>query len=125
MIFTKHKRTAALERQIESLEGERDSLTDRNRMLKDNLAELEQKHRMQDEDIKHLVKIKESKLQMEHDQKMLVMQREKDADVLKIKDAYRDKLEAFLQQQVKDIKEMYGEILGRMPNVNVRLKGDV
>jgi predicted metal-dependent hydrolase len=100
-------------------------MVDDNRKLKDQLAELEQKRKMEDDELRHLVKMKESELNMKHETLQLERDRAKDAEVAKVKDQYRDKLEAFLQQQVKDIKEMYGEILGRLPNVNVRLKGEV
>ena len=46
-------------------------------------------------------------------------------EVAEVKDKYRDKLEGFLEKQKNDIKGMYDEILNRLPNVNVKLKGDV
>lgn len=124
-MFGQYRRTERLKKEIEDLERERDQIVDDNRKLKDQLAALEQKRRMEDDELRHLVKMKESQLNMAHETRQLERDRAKDSEVATVKDQYRDKLEAFLQQQVKDIKEMYGEILGRLPNVNVRLKGDV
>ena len=124
-MFGQYRRTERLKKEIEGLERERDEIVDQNRKLKDQLATLEQKRRMEDDELRHLVKMKESQLNIAHEEKQLERDRAKDAEIAKTKDQYRDKLEAFLQQQVKDIKEMYGEILGRLPNVNVRLKGEV
>lgn len=120
-----YRRTDVLKQEITKLERERDEIVDANRKLKDDLAGLQQKRKIEDDEIRHLVKMKESALEMEHSKKALELERKKDGEVAAVKDQYRDKLEAFLQQQVKDIKEMYGEILGRLPNVNVRLKGEV
>jgi chromosome segregation ATPase len=120
-----HQRTTKLKNDIRKLEDERDGLTDDNRKVKDELAELKQKRKMEDEDIRHLVKIKESQLDLAHQKKQVELEGEFQTEKAKIKDEYRDKLESTLQNQIKDVKGMYGEILKRLPNVNVRLKGDV
>ena len=120
-----HRRTSKLKDDIRKLEDERDGLTDDNRMVKDELAELKQKRKMEDEDIRHMVTIKASKLDLEHQRKQVDLEGTFQAEKAKIKDEYRDKLESTLQAQIKDVKDMYGEILKRLPNVQVRLKGDV
>lgn len=120
-----HRRPDRLKRDIQKLENERDVLTDENRKVKDELAELKQKRKMEDEDIRHMVKIKEAKLDIDHQKRLLEVDREKEQAIAQVKDQYRDKMETFLGKQVEDIKQMYGEILGRLPNVQVRLKGDV
>ena len=120
-----HKRTTKLKNDIIKLEDEHDVVTDENRKVKDELAELKQKRKMEDEDIRNLVKIKEGKLDLEHQKKQVELERGQQTAIATVKDEYRDKLESNLQQQVKDVKEMYGEILARLPNVNVKLKGKV
>ena len=95
------------------------------RVLKEQVADLKLQRKIEDEDIKHMVKIKESELDIMHQKKGLELQRKSDEEISRVKDNYRDKLESFLKGQVKDVKEMYGQILKRLPDVNVRLKGDV
>ena len=124
-MFGKHRRPEKLKQDIYTLEDERDGLTDENRKVKDELAELKQKRKMEDEDIRHLVKIKEGKLDLEHQKRQVKLEGEQQQAIATVKDDYRDKLESTLQKQVEDVKDMYGEILKRLPNVNVRLKGDV
>ncbi len=120
-----NQRSERVRLQITTLESERDTLNDENRKVKDELAELKQKRKMEDEDIRHLVKIKEGKLDLEHQKKRVELEGKFQAEKAVVKDEYRDKLESTLQGQIKDVKGMYGEILKRLPNVNVRLKGEV
>jgi len=113
-----HKRTTKLKNDIRTLEDERDTIVDENRKVKDELAELKQTKKMEDENIRHLVKIKEESLEIQHQKKT------QDAIAL-VKDEYRDKQEALLNKQLDQGEKRYAEILARLPDVNVRLKGDV
>lgn len=118
------------------LELANDKLLDERRQLKQDLAdieirkakeikELELAHKISDEDIKHMTKIKEEKLEIAHERKVIEMERKKETEVAKVKDEYRDKLEKQLAQETANIKEMYGQILERLPNVNVKMTGSV
>lgn len=120
-----NQRTEAVRRQIRNLEHERDDLNDSLHKTRNELAELKQKKKMEGEDIRHLVKIKEEKLAIEYDRKEVRLEREQQAVIAEVKDEYRDKMEQELQKQITRMQKMYGEILGRLPNFNVRLKGDV
>ena len=124
-MFNRYRRSDKLKQDIQNLEDERDGLTDENRKVKDELAELKQKRKMEDEDIRHLVKIKEEKLDLNHQKKVVESERQQQEAIAKVKDEYRDKQESTLQKQIEDGKKMYAEILARLPNVSVRLKGDV
>ena len=110
---------------IAELNGKIKSLLDDRFELKQQVEDLKLKKKIEEEDIKHMVKIKEESLEIEHRKRNLELEREKDQEVAKVKDQYRDKMEAHLERQIGDIKEMYGEILKRLPEVRVRLKGDV
>lgn len=124
-MFGRNQRSVAVRKQIEGLEHERDKLNDDLLKVRNELAELKQKKKMEDEDIRHLVKLKEGKLDMEHQKRLIEVEGEKDKAIATVKDQYRDKMEAELGKQIDRMQQMYGEILGRLPNVNVRLKGDV
>ena len=120
-----YKRPERVKRQIEKLESERDALNDDLFKTRNQLAELKQKRKMEDDEIRHLVKIKESQLDIDHQKKLIEADREKEISIAAVKDEYRDKMEKELSRQIDRMQQMYGEILGRLPNVNVRLKGDV
>lgn len=101
---------------------ERDRLEKEVRSLKDELATIKHQKKLEEEDIKHLVKIRQEQLEIEHQKKIQACEMEKQTAVASAKDEFRDKLEDMLKTQVKDIKEMYAQILKRLPDVNVRLK---
>jgi len=93
--------------------------------LKEELEDLKLKKKIEEEDIKHMVRIKQEKLEIEHEKAVNKAKSDAEQTIGEVKDQYRDKMELFLQKQVQDVKEMYGQILKRLPDVNVRLKGDV
>ena len=117
---------------LNKLEGEKkaleiviESLRSDVREAKDDLADTKHERKMSDEDIKHMVKIAKEKDALTLQKKVMDCDSEKEKAIAKVKDEYRDKMEERLQKEVEGIKEMYGQILERLPNVNARLKGDI
>ena len=106
-----HTRTTKLENDIRKLEDEK-------RRVKDELADLKQTKKMEDENIRHLVRIKGERLEIQHEKKT-------QEAIAKVKDEYRDKQEALLNKQLESGEKRYAEILARLPNVTVGLKGKV
>jgi len=122
MFATKRQRDE-LVKEITRIKGElceRDTLRDQVRNLKDELAGLQSKKKIEEEDIKHMVRLKEERLEVKSQKMELTMEQEKQAAIAEVKDTYRDKLEARLETEVENIKEMYGQILERLPNVNIK-----
>lgn len=126
------KQLASAERELESTKGRLEQalrteteLKGDLRALREELENLKLKKKIEEEDIKHLVKIKLEQNEIEFQKKLMQNDREKDSAVSKIKQDYADKLQARLEIEVANIKEMYGQILQRLPDVNVRLKGDI
>ncbi len=113
-----------LEAEKEQLEKDNERLTDEKKALKEEVADLKLKKKMSEEDIKHMVKIRQEKLDIEHEKKIMEIERTKANEIAAVKDDYRDKMEKRLQAETTNMKDMYSEILQRLPNVNVRLKGD-
>ncbi len=113
-----------LEEEKEMLEKENERLESEKKTLKEEVADLKLKKKISDEDIKHMVKMKQEKLDLEHEKKVIVLEREKEESIAKVKDEYRDKLEKHLKDETGNMKIMYGQILERLPNVQVRLKGE-
>jgi len=124
MSWFKNYKTTELKAEVVLLKGERDTSTKEAtsarqelRKVKEELVEVKHQKKIEEEDIKHMVKMKEERTAVENEKKLLEMEREKDKAIAEAKDEFRDKLEGFLQTQVKDTKDMYSEILKRLPDV--------
>lgn len=72
------------------------------------------------EETKHLVKLRDEKRELEFKKKEMDVEAEKAIDIAKVKDDYRDKMEAQLKNETDAIKTMYAQILERLPNYNVK-----
>lgn len=124
-MFNTKKKLAELEKDKVSLEGKIDQLHEDVRKAKEELSETKHQRKMEDEDIKHMVKMSKEKGEIELKKKVMDCEQEKQEAIATVKDEYRDKMEERLQTEVDNIKEMYGQILERLPNVTARLKGDI
>ena len=91
--------------------------------LKQEVEDLRLKKKIEEEDIKHMVKMKMERLDLEHQKKVQETERVKEKEIADVKDRYRDKMELQLSKETANIKEMYAQILERLPNVNLKLKG--
>lgn len=112
-------------KEINELKGntiERDKLREQVRSLKDDIESLKSKKKIEEEDIKHMVRLKEERMEVANQKKELEMEREKDTAIAAVKDDYRDKLEGRLEKEVVNMKEMYGQILERLPNISAKVK---
>ncbi len=89
------------------------------RKLKDDIADLKHEKKITEEDIKHMVRIREERIEVENEKKNLERDRKQQEAIAKVKDEYRDKLEARLHKEVENMKSMYSEILGRLPTIEV------
>ena len=67
----------------------------------------------EEEDIKHMVKLKSERLELEFDRKCQEYEKKKFEEIAKVKDDYRNKMEKHLEQGKTELKEMYSEILSR------------
>jgi len=124
-MFNKDKKIKELEDKREALELKNDKLETERDTLKEDVADLKLKKKIEDEDIKHMVKMKEEALEIKFQKKEMELEKAKNNEVAKVKDDYRDKMESQLEKRGTEIKGMYSEILERLPNVNVRLKKEL
>ena len=92
--------------------------------LKSELEDLKLKKKIETEDIKHMVKMAKERNGIELEKAKTVMDRKAAEDIATVKDTYRDKTEKQLEKQLADMRGMYGEILERLPNYNIRHKVD-
>lgn len=113
----KNEEREKLEAVLEALRGE-------VRAAKEELSETRHKHKMELEDIEHMTRITKEKLEIEKQREIMELN-SKNANALEnVRDGYRVKMEESLKAEVDNIKEMYGEILKRLPDVTARLKID-
>lgn len=124
-MFDTKKKLAKVEGEKKALESEVELLREDVRKAKEDLSETKHKKKMEDEDIKHMVKMSKEAGEIDLKKKVMDCEKEKDKAIAEVKDEYRDKMELRLQTEVDNIKEMYGQILERLPNVTARLKGDI
>jgi len=114
-------RNKSLKVKIAELESETDSLMRERHILKKEVEDLKLKKKIETEDIKHMIKIREEKQAIEKVKYEIKCDREKEKDVAIVKDEYRDKLEKRLELEVTNMKGMYSEILKRLPNVSYEM----
>jgi len=110
---------------IKDLENKIEDLRESVQSAKDELADTKHQKKMEDEDIKHMVQMAKEKHEIEFQKKVMEIEKEQQTAIGAVKDQYRDKLEVRLQTEVDNIKEMYGQILERLPNINANLKGSL
>lgn len=127
-MFNTNAKIKKLQEQVDSLIEEKKELSDKAKerdKLRSEIEDLKSRKKIEEQEIRHMVKMKEERLQLEHEKKIQETEAEKEREVAKVKDAYRDKMETRLEAEVQNMKEMYGQILERLPNVTARLKGEV
>jgi len=111
--------------EVEGLKAEIKKLTDERRTLKQDVEDLKLKKKMDEEDIKHMVRIKEERAAVEQDRAKVRMEGEKQEAIAKVRDEYRLKTEEYLNTQIKRMETMYADLLKQLPDINVALKGDL
>ncbi len=93
--------------------------------LNETVERLKLDRKISEEDIKHMIRMKEKRLELEFKEKSMDILADKAEAIAQAKAMYQDKLIQNVEGQKGDIKEMYGQILERLPNIGVKLKGDV
>ena len=113
------------ETKIKDLESQKDTLQAERDVLKEKVGDLKLKAKHEEEDIKHLVKMTQEKQAIESERKEMARDKDKPEEIAKVKDEYRNKLEKDLRDRGDEIRGMCTEILGRLPNITAKLKGDI
>lgn len=98
------------------------------RELLDKQIELDrviERKKTEEQELKHMIRMKEERNELELEKAKQKIRTETDAEIAKVKDEYRDKLEKRLLEETKTIKSMYSEILARLPNISAKLSGGI
>lgn len=125
-MFWKNER---ITKQNAQLTEERDNLVNDGlelerevRKLNKEVLELKSKKKIEEEEIKHLVKITNEKRDIEFTKKEIEVKKEADEKVYAVREEYQKKVEDNLQKQITDIKETNAQILKRF---SFNMKGEV
>jgi hypothetical protein len=89
------------------------------------VEDLKLKKKISEEDIKHMVKMKMEKQELELKRQVMDITKDKDDAIAQVKDTYREKLEGNLKTQLGDMKDMYGDILKRLPNLSAHYESGI
>ena len=96
------------------------------RLKKDKeIKEMKLNRDLEERDLKHLIKIKEEKLEVEFEKKILKSQHEYKDKEMKLQSEYFVKAMEQLDTARKEMKEVYTEIMKRLPNVNFDITKDI
>lgn len=95
------------------------------RVLKDELESLKTTKKMEQREIEHLVKLKEEKLDIDHQKKNLELQGQFRQKEMEMQTTYHDKIMTQLEKAANEMKDVYTKIMERMPNVNMEIKKEL
>jgi len=90
--------------------------------LKDEISELELRKKMDEREIKQLIKIKEENAVLAADKKILKLESDYIKKEAELREEYAKKEVANITKLGAEMKEIHVEILKRLPNVNARLR---
>lgn len=90
--------------------------------LKEELENLKLQKKMEETEIKHLVKMKEEKQAIELQKALNDQNKQFNDKEMQLQTKYHEKVMLVLEEGSKKLQEIYKEILGRLPNVNVEMK---
>ena len=107
------------------LHKEVDMLTEERRKLKDDLADIKKQKELEKTELEHLVALKEERMTLQISQKEVELEKVFQKKELNLRQKAYDDMIARIEKAGMDMKEIYKEILVRLPNVNVKMKGQV
>lgn len=119
MFWTKaaFNRNAELEAARRELQSTKDQVVN----LDKKIRELEHLKSLEEKEITHLVKMKEEKQTVELQKEKLRLAQDFQTKEMALQTEYHTKVMAVIQKEHADIKEVYTQIMERLPNVNVEL----
>ena len=89
--------------------------------LKEELEDLKLQKKMEETEIKHLVKCKEEKAAIDAERQKNELAKTFNEKEMALQTKYHDKVMGVIENEHKKIQELYKEILGRLPDVNMTI----
>lgn len=121
----KEDKSYELLEQVKELELKIKCLRNDAQTARDELSTVRHQKKLEEEDIKHMVKMKEEKMELDFDKRVVKIEREQADAIATVKDKYQDKQTEYLNKQIEQGAEDRKEILERLPKINVKLNGDI
>lgn len=118
-------RSSDLRVEIRGLEVIKDDLRDELRLVKDEMADTVQQHKIEKESLQHLTQMALEKREIDFLKRELKSDATRDKDIAAVRNEYRDKAEKELKAQIVRGDEMYAAILARLPDITAKFKADV
>ena len=115
------ERCEGLEKKIIQLRNAKDQVEDSLYDLKCDHEKMTRLHKIQEEEIAHKIKMRDEQVNMEKDKGIAEAGVAADRRVNEVKNEYQNKLTSQLEKRGDELREMYTEILGRLPDVNVKI----
>lgn len=98
------------------------SLKDQAKNLEHKIRELEHKKELEETELDHLIKMKEEKQTLEIEKRSVALQKEFNQKEMDLQRKYHEQTVGIINKEHADIKDIYRQIMERLPNVNVELK---
>ena len=92
------------------------------RELKDEIESLKTTKKMEQREIEHLVKLKGEKLDIEHQKKELELKDQFKDMEMKLQTRYHDLIIGKIETAHESMKEIYSQIMTRLPNITAALE---
>lgn len=118
ILLKSEETTGTLVQEIKDLVGPKVEIP----KLKKQLAELRLDREIEERDIKHLVKMKEEKLAVEHQKLGLSLKAEFKEKEMVLQRDYHEKIMAQLEVARTEMKQVYRDIMACLPNVNMQIR---
>jgi Skp family chaperone for outer membrane proteins len=91
------------------------------RQLKDELEDLKLKKKMEETEIKHLVKLKEERQAVEADKQKNELAKTFNDKEMALQTKYHEQVMGVIQKEHEKLQALYKEIIGRLPDVNMTI----
>lgn len=117
------KRCVKLEVSIVELRNEKDTVEDNLYTLKSEFESLSRQHKIREEEIAHKIRMRDEQVGIEKEKGIAEAERKADERIMEVKGEYQDKLTKQLEKRNDELREMYTEILGRLPEVAINVGG--
>lgn len=101
------------------------ALTEELRIAKDELADVKKKKELEMQEFEHLVKLKEERQKLALETERVKLSGEFQKKEGELQKEYFEKTLKNIEKASYDIKDVYKQILERLPNVNVKMQGKV
>lgn len=107
---------------IKDLEKEKQDLKAQVKNLKIEIEEKELKGRIAIEEVKHLNRLAQEKRDVELEKEKIKLEREFNSKTEKLQQKLHDELAGRFAIELTNLKQIYSDLITRLPNVNMEIK---